>query len=117
VWFSSDGFAWEPSFTPPADWQVDDLTGGDSGYVMILVRADLDPFKSEASEWEPLVYASSDGRAWEPISESGTFGPGFVGSDSAHSDRHVIVIGNRYTEGRIIEGTVQPKAWIGDLRN
>lgn len=113
VWFSSDGSAWTPSFTPPADLRVGSVSGGDAGFIMTLGPSDLDPFESSASEYSSLIYTSPDGQTWEPIAEESTFGPGFLGTNTAYSDEDVLVVGNRSTNGRIIYGTYVSELWIG----
>ncbi|MEA2023919.1 MAG: hypothetical protein U9N79_06465 [Actinomycetota bacterium] len=113
--FSADGSTWVTSYTPPEGLLVGHIAGGDGGYVMLLMPADVDAVEDDLSEVEPLFYASADGYRWEPISEPGSFGLGFLPDHLAASDREVIVVGNRYGEGGLLDqiGSEESEMWVG----
>jgi hypothetical protein len=115
VRFSEQGTTWVTSHTPPEGLLVSHIAGGDGGYVMLLMPADVDVVEDDLSGVEPLFYASADGYRWEPISEPGSFGPGFLPEHLAASDREVIVVGNRYSEGGLLDqiGSEESEMWVG----
>lgn len=115
VRFSEHGVTWVTSYIPPEGLLVGHIAGGNGGYVMLLIPADVHVVEDDLSEVEPLFYASADGQTWEPISEPGSFGPGFLPDHLAASDREVIVIGKRYGEGTLLEqiGSEESEMWVG----
>jgi len=113
--FSVDGSVWRPSYLSSEGRQVGFVAGGEQGFVAILVPSDIDPRTSDMSQADALVYESSDGRRWEAISESNTFEPGFYPTGVDYSGQSLVMVGNRYGPGSIID-QVQPivsETWVG----
>lgn len=113
--FSVDGSVWNPSYLRSEGRQVGLVTGGEKGFVAILVPNDLDPRTSDMSQVETLVYRTSDGRRWVPLSEPGTFESGFSPTGIGSSKRGFVMVGNRYGPGAIIDQieSIVAEMWIG----
>lgn len=119
VRFSVDGSVWEPSFLLSEDHQIDFVTGGEQGFVAILVPSNVAPFETDMSQVTAAVYASSDGRRWEPISEPSTFESGFLPTGIGSSNQGFIMVGNRYGPGAWIDqiDSIVSEIWIGVPQN
>lgn len=115
VRFSVDGSVWEPSYLSSEGPRVGLVTGGEQGFVAILAPSDVDPFESDMSQMTAVVYKSSDGRQWEPISEPSTFESGFYPTGLGSSNQGFIIVGNRYGPGPRIDqiGSIVSETWIG----
>ena len=118
--FSLDGTVWETSYLLSEGQRIGLVTGDEHGFAAILVPSDIDPFETDISQMTAAVYASSDGRQWEPISEPDTFGSGFQPVDIGSSNRGYDMVGNRFEPDAVMTDpfrSSESETWIGVPQN
>jgi len=115
VRFTVDGSVWEASYLSSEGPRIGLVTGGEQGFVAILVPSDVDIYESDMSQMTAVIYESSDGRRWEPISEPSTFESGFYPTGLASSNQGFIIVGNRLGPGAYVDqvDSIVSETWIG----